>query len=119
MPKKDNRLIIYEKMTGLISYSKNLLTKFPKSERFDLCTDIKENEYANLRNIMYAWREKNNQKRAELLVKVDVELYILKTMTRLSYEYKYITPKNYMVWNEKISEIGKMVGGWLKTCQKG
>ena len=25
---------------------------------------------------------------------------------------------NYMVWNEKISEIGKMVGGWLKTCQK-
>lgn len=89
MPKKDNRLIIYEKMNGLIFYSKNLLTKFPKSERFDLCTDIKENLYSNLR-----------------------------TMTRLSYEYKYITPKNYMVWNEKISEIGKMIGGWLKTCQK-
>ena len=23
-----------------------------------------------------------------------------------------------MVWNEKIAEIGKMIGGWMKTCQK-
>ena len=118
MPKKDERLIIYEKMTQLIFYSKNLMIKFPKSERFDLCTDIKENLYGNLRNIIYAWKERNTLKRAEILNKIDVELYVLKTMTRLSYEYKYITPKNYMVWNEKISEIGKMVGGWLKACQK-
>ena len=41
MPKKDNRLIIYEKATNLIIYSKNLLNKYPKSERFDLCADIK------------------------------------------------------------------------------
>ena len=118
MPKKDSRLIIYEKMTQLIFYSKNLTAKFPKSERFDLCTDIKENLYCNLRNIIYAWKEKDLEKRVEYLTKVDVDLYILKTMTRLSYEYKYITPKNYMVWNEKIAEIGKMVGGWLKACQK-
>ena len=108
MPKKDSRLIIYEKMTQLIFYSKNLTAKFPKSERFD----------NNLKNVIYAWKEKDIEKRVEFLTKIDVELYILKTMTRLAYEYKYITPKNYMVWNEKIAEIGKMVGGWLKACQK-
>ena len=29
MPKKDNRLIIYEKVTNLIIYSKGLLNKYP------------------------------------------------------------------------------------------
>lgn len=119
MSKKDSRLIIYEKMNKLIFYSKNLLQKYPKSERFDLCTDIKQNLYEILRNVIWAWKEKNNIKRIDILNKIDVELYVLKTLTRLSYEYKYITSKNYMVWNEQISEIGKMVGGWLKTCQKG
>ena len=52
------------------------------------------------------------------IVQVDVDMYVLKTLTKISYEYKYITPKNYMVWNDKISEIGKMLGGWMKTCQK-
>lgn len=40
MPKVDNRLVIYEKINKLIIYSKNLLNKYPKSERFDLCTDM-------------------------------------------------------------------------------
>lgn len=118
MPKKDTRLIIYEKMNGLIFYSKNLTQKFPKSERFDLCTDIKETLYKILRKVIYAWKERNNNKRVQILNEIDVELYVLKTLTRLSFEYKYITPKNFMVWNEKISEVGKMIGGWLKTCQK-
>lgn len=118
MPKKDNKLIIYEKMTQLIFYSRNLLKKFPKSETFDLCADIKNNLYENLRNIIYAWKEKNNEIKMEMLKKIDVDIFILKTFVRLSYQYKYITPKNYMVWDEKISEIGKMIGGWQKTCQK-
>lgn len=118
MPKKDSRLIIYEKMNVLIFYSKNLIQKFPKCERFDLCTDIKQNLYTNLRYIIYAWKERDISKRLEILNKIDVELYVLKTLTRLSFEYKYITPKNYMVWNEKIGEIGKMIGGWIKQCQK-
>lgn len=118
MPKKDSRLIIYEKMNNLIFYSKNLTQKFPKSERFDLCADIKCSLYKVLRLVIYAWKEKDIFKRINILNDIDVELYVLKTFTRLSYEYKYITSKNYMVWNENISEIGKMVGGWLKSCQK-
>ena len=42
MPKKDSRLIVYEKMCNLIFYSKNLMLKFPKFERFGICTEIKK-----------------------------------------------------------------------------
>lgn len=54
MPKKDNRLIIYEKTTNLIIYSKNLLNKYPKSERFNLCADIKNTLYPKIELIIFA-----------------------------------------------------------------
>lgn len=119
MPKKDNRLIIYEKINNLIFYSKNLLQKFPKSERFDLCTDIKNELYNILRKVIWAWKEADIERKVRYLNEIDIELYVIKTMVRLSYEYKYITNKNYMNWNAQIEEIGKMVGGWIKSCQRG
>ena len=61
MPKKDNRLIIYEKINNLIFYSKNLLQKFPKSERFDLCTDIKNELYNILRKVIIPDENKQNK----------------------------------------------------------
>lgn len=118
MPKKDNRLITYEKLTILIYYSKVLLSKYPKSERFDLCTDIKQILYRTLRNVTFAWKEYTNEDKLKYLKEVDVDLVMLKSLIRVSYEFKYITPRNYMTWNEHINEIGKLVGGWIKVCQK-
>ena len=91
MAKQDTRLIIYEKIVDLIFYSKNLLKKFPKSERFDLCTDIKQSLYKILRLVMYSWKEKNMDQRYKNLKDADIEIYVLKTLIRLSYMDKYIT----------------------------
>ena len=118
MSKKDNRLIIYEKMINLIAYSKNLMIKFPKSEKFDMCTDIKQLEYIILKNILYAWKEYNNDKKVLYLKQIDVDLMVLKAMIRISHMNKYITDKNLMVWSDRIAEIGKLVGAWIKKCQK-
>ena len=118
MAKRDTRLIIYERIVELIFYSKNLLKKFPKSERFDLCTDIKQSLYKILILVMYSWKEKDINQRYKNLKDADIEIYVLKTLTRLSYMDKYITEQNYMTWNNHLSEIGKMIGGWMKTCQK-
>ena len=118
MPKKDNRLITYEKMNNLICYSRNLLVKFPKSERFDLCVDIKNTLYESLKNIIFAWKEYKNEEKLKYLKKIDIDLVFLKSLILLSYKCKYITQKNFMVWNENVSEIGKLIGGWIKTCQK-
>lgn len=119
MPAVDNKLLVYEKFTNLIYYSKNLLKKYPKSERFDLCADIKNIQYETLKYIIYAWKEFSNKNKLEYLRKIDVNLLVLKSLVHISYKEQYITQKNFMVWGEKISEIGKLIGGWMKTCQKG
>ena len=118
MPKIDNRLVTYQKMTNLIYYSKNLLKKYPKSERFDLCNDIKNVLYENLRYIVYAWKAYANSEKYDYLRKADVNLVVLKIFITISYKSMYITQKNYMVWNEQVDEIGKLIGGWMKSCQK-
>ena len=117
MSKKDERLIIYEKIINLIFYSKNLLKKYPKSEHFDLCVDIKQSLYYMERQIIFAWKESDNIKKKAFLKNADVELYVLKTNVRISFLNKYISEKNFMVWSEKITEIGRIVGGWIKKCQ--
>ena len=113
MAKRDSRLIIYEKIDELLFYSKNLLNKYPKSERFDLCTDIKKSCYEMLRLTMYAWKTKEKNKQLEYLEDCDIELAVLKNLVRVSYKLQYINDKNYMTWSEKLSEIGKMLGGWI------
>ena len=100
MPKVDNRLVIYQKFTNLIYYSKNLLNKYPKSERFDLCNDIKNVLYKNLRNIIFAWKAYTNQEKLKYLRETDVDLIFLKSLITISYKYEYISQKNYMVWND-------------------
>lgn len=119
MPKKDNKLITYEKMNNLIYYSRNLLRKFPKSERFDLCNDIKNTLYASLKNIIFAWKEYENKDKLRYLKTIDTDLIFLKSLVLIAYKSQYITQKNFMVWNENISEIGKLIGGWMKSCQRG
>ena len=119
MSKIDNRLLVYQKVTSLIYYSKNLLNKYPKSERFDLCSDIKNLLYKILKNIIYAWKAFKNEEKLKFLKDVDVDLIVLKSLVTISYKYQYISQKNYMVWNDQISEIGRFVGSWMKTCQKG
>lgn len=118
MPKKDSRLIIYEKMCNLIFYSRNLMVKFPKVERFGICTEIKQEELNIIRLIMCAWKEKDSKIRIQYLMKADVEIYVLKTLTRIAFKARYISDQNYKAWNEQLTEVGKMIGGWLKTCQK-
>ena len=119
MAKIDNRLLTYQKLDNLIYYSKNLLKKYPKSERFDLCCDIKNNLYGSLRNTIFAWKAYKIEEKLKYLKIIDVDLVVLKSLVMISYKYQYITQKNYMVWTEHINEIGKLIGGWIKSCQKG
>ena len=110
MPKKDNRLIIYEKTTNLIIYSKNLLNKYPKSERFDLCADIKNTLYQIIELIIFAWKEKNSIERIKILNRIDSKLYLLKTLTKLSHElyndkYSFSKYRKFKIYDPKEREI--------------
>ena len=48
--------------------------------------------------------------------KISVELDKLRILIRLSKDLKFISIRQYGFGAEKINEIGKMLGGWIKNC---
>ena len=48
---------------------------------------------------------------------MDIENEKLKIYIRLSFELKYIDSHRYGVWESKVVEIGKMIGGLIKSVK--
>lgn len=80
--KKDDRLILYRRIEELVFYSKNLLIKYPKSERFTLSSDIMNSCYKMLKLVLFAVKTKDNNKRQEYLEECDIEKEYLKVLIR-------------------------------------
>ena len=111
-----NDLLIYKKYTEVYYYAYKLLEKYPKAERFGLVSDIKNSMNDTLKNMLYA-QKVSKEKKLDYLNIIDAELVYQRFAVRFSYNNRYISANNYKTWTLKISEIGKMLGGWIKSCQ--
>jgi len=68
--------------------------------------------------LLFLANSKQNQQKLSLLNRVDIKLKILKTLIRLCFDIKTIDQKKYLLLQEYLQEIGKMLGGWLKSIKK-
>ncbi|WP_228085794.1 diversity-generating retroelement protein Avd [Vibrio parahaemolyticus] len=108
-------LAIQTKTRDMMKYGFICLRQFPKNERFILCADIRRSMYSMLRLTVVASKRYHKKTTIQDL---DIELAMLKNMIRVSYDLQYIDSKRYELWSRHLSEIGKMVGGWLKSVSK-
>lgn len=67
--------------------------------------------------LLFAANAATNQKRLVLLERVDLKLKILKTMIRLAYDVRALDVQKYLLLQEKLFEIGRMLGGWIKETK--
>lgn len=51
------------------------------------------------------------------LTQASVNLDLLKFFLKVSWEIKAIDNKKYIRLSEKLDEIGKMLGGWIKSLK--
>ena len=61
--------------------------------------------------------EKRSLEKLPLLEQVDVKLKILKTILRLCFDVKALDQKKYLFLQTDLQEIGKMLGGWIKSLK--
>lgn len=109
-----NNLAILEKTYELILWLYPAVNKFPKSQRFVLGQRIETAALAILEKIIAA-----NQSRAKTayLKKASTDLDILRYLVRLAKDLHFINLRQYEFAAQKINEIGKMLGGWMKFCE--
>jgi hypothetical protein len=86
--------------------------KFPKSERFRMAKRVDDSAFRFYDLIARA--TKSGDKRRSLL-EADLELDRLRLNVRLCVEMKLLTPAQYEHAAGMLVEIGKLLGGWLKT----
>jgi len=109
-------LKILQKTYDMIKYGNQCLLQFPRAERYALASEIKQSMYKMLRLILRANKERNKR---PLQTEIDVELDVLRTFIRLAAdaENAYLPLRKYEIWSKQLSELGRMLGGWIKATQ--
>ena len=87
--------------------------QFPREERFRLTARIEQVMFTFHESLLYAAKTKET---AHYLRKADAEFDMLRTYLRFALELKYTTPDQYQYIAEQMTEIGRLLGGWLKKA---
>jgi four helix bundle protein len=105
-------LKIYQKVYDFSLYAFPIIDKFPKREKFALCTNIK-NSILTLQRLIIKANKSRNKK--PFLYDADVEIEQIRFLIRFSYDKKFLSHKAFVQISERLREIGKLLGGWIKS----
>ena len=108
-----NDLLIYRRTEELLYTIYPALKNYPKSEKFSLCQNIKENLYQLLKFISLANSVKS--KRKTYLQEADGHLQTLKVLLKLSKQRRYISVNFFKQLDLEVTEINKMLVGYIKS----
>lgn len=103
---------IFTKTYDLMVWLLPVLTRFPKEQRFRLAARIETSLFAFHSLILQAARARQ---RRSLLLEADLELERLRVYLRLAQDVKSLDFKHYAEASRRVVEVGKLLGGWLKT----
>jgi len=103
---------LLQKVQDMMEYGYPMLNQFPKAEKFSLAQDIRRcmNEILEL-----TITEDKKYTKKTTLENLDIENTKLRIYLRVSFQLRYISKHTYAVWEEKVVEIGKMIGGLIKS----
>ena len=110
--KNNDELIVITKVYDLILWSCHHTSKFPRNHRFVLGDRIERNLYGLLETLIRAKYSKN---RRGLLEDANMDLEILRFQMRLAKDLQCLKVESYAFAARSIDEIGRMVGGWLRS----
>lgn len=107
-----NNLILFQKFYDFILWIYPAVNKFPKTQRFVLGQQISNTVLDILKNII-----QGNSERYKLPYQkqISVDLDKLRILIRLSKDLKFLSIKQYEFAADKINEIGRLLGGWMKS----
>jgi hypothetical protein len=88
------------------------VSKFPRDHRHSLGRQIEDLLHAVLRNLI---RAKFSRERRAILEQVNIDLELLRFELRFAKDQRCLAIRNYGILTERLIEIGRQVGGWLKS----
>lgn len=106
---------IFSRTYDLLRWLVPLTTKFPRQQRFVLATAIQKWAFTLQERLVEAAATVDP---APVLRQADMALANLRIYFRLSHDLGLVDARRFGVGCERIDEVGRLLGGWLKTCPK-
>jgi hypothetical protein len=104
------------KLSSLYIESHTRIGKFPKRSQYTIGKRI-EDILLNTLSLVILARAKSERSQLLLLEKIDVHLREIMILLRMCEKTKNLDITGYVVLSEKLIEIGKILGGWIKNCK--
>ncbi len=95
----------------------NLRLSVPKQDRYTLWQKCESILIEVLEGILFASQQTKLEK-LPTLEKTSVKLNFLKVCVRLMKDIKAIDAKKYVIIEANLDEIGRMLGGWIKSTKE-
>ncbi|HAL49932.1 TPA: diversity-generating retroelement protein Avd [Candidatus Uhrbacteria bacterium] len=104
---------IFKKTYDLYKILNSIRASIPKQDRYTLWQRT-EQITLDLIELFFEAAELYEIQKLPTLEKASVKLNLLRVFIRLSFDTKSIDGKKYTAIQQRIDEIGRMLGGWIK-----
>ena len=105
-------LIVITRAYDMVLWACQHTARFPRSHRFVLGERIERNLYALLEGLIQA---RYTRERRPLLTQANLTLEVLRFQMRLAKDLQCLRVNSYGFAARALDEIGRLVGGWLKS----
>jgi len=112
----NNNFILLQKAEDFADYFFPIVDRFPKYEKFALCTEIKNDCYSLIRLIYLMNKVRDKKERLMKLEEIDSYIALIRFLIRHSYNRKYLAMNSYETAGKMIDEVGRIIGAFIKEC---
>ena len=118
MSHMNEEMPIFSRTYDLISWLLPVTLRFPRSQRF-VVTRRLQDAALNFQELILEANVQRGSARAAKLRSADAELLKVRLYLRLCERWQWMSAGQYRHVSRLVTEIGRLLGGWLKTVTTG
>ena len=115
--KAAGEMVIFTQTYDLLAWLLPHCDRFPKSQRFTVTKRL-EDAVLDFQEALYEANARSGQARLQHLQTADADLNKLRLYLRLVRQWNWLSSGQYEHASRMVSEIGKLLGGWIKQTQR-
>lgn len=116
IPPKTFGLSLIQKLVQVYKLWHSFLSNFPKGSRYTLGTKI-DSLFLDMIELIIKAIYSDKVEKLISLKGTSLKLDLLKFFLQVAWEIKSLDNKKYILLSEKLDEIGKMLGGWIRAIK--
>ncbi|MBU6429828.1 MAG: diversity-generating retroelement protein Avd [Cyanobacteria bacterium REEB65] len=109
-------LILLQKVEDMATYAYHCIEQFPKAYKFTLGEQL-QHVILDLLSLIITCNKRYHKKTT--LQEIDIRLDTLRSLVRMAKDLKILPFHKYEHWARLDDEIGRLLGGWIRSMAAG